>query len=168
MYPFDGIDQEEDLAPWNRRLIPMSASGRSTGPQMQLLSAMPLDAVLQIMVNAHSRKTSVFFNASNHEYYKIPLMANVFDSTLAVRILPSKISWEQGMTLCMWYRFASLAGLWQTLFEMSNGFGTEHIYVQRHADTQNILIWVRHSSIQKEFVTSSSTAIGEGTWQHMC
>jgi hypothetical protein len=145
------------------------------------------DPVLQIMIGAHGKTTSVFFNSSNHEYYKIPVMVNVFDSELAVRIVPTLseptgtaaqepkipgiVLWEQGMTLCLWYRFASLSGAWQTLFEMSNGFGTERVYVQRHADTRDLVLGVMHTSgeVGKEFLTSSSSAIVEGGgWNHLC
>ena len=36
VYPFDGMDILEDLAPWNRVLQPRSASGFSNGPSMQV------------------------------------------------------------------------------------------------------------------------------------
>ena len=101
------------------RLLKTSASRRSEGPQIQVLSILTKDAVmkdpvLQIMLGEHRRTTASLFNASNHEYYRIPLMANVFDPSLAVRIVPNATSargkiptsvvWEQGMTLCLWYR----------------------------------------------------------------
>ena len=37
MYPFDGNDLLEDLAPWARRLMPVSVSGRSKGPTLELI-----------------------------------------------------------------------------------------------------------------------------------
>ena len=120
MYPFDGNDQEEDLAPWNRRLRKVSASMRTDGPSIQLLITIPeielyADPVLQVLVSEHKRTTASLFNASNHEYYIVPPMANVFDPTLAVRIvphtavqdsnkIPSSVVWEHGMTFCMWYK----------------------------------------------------------------
>jgi hypothetical protein len=54
----------------------------------------------------------------------------------------------QGMTLCLWYKFASLAGSSQTLFEMSNGYGTEHVYIRRLADTSDLVFGVDHTSSQ--------------------
>jgi hypothetical protein len=187
MYLFDGHCQEEDLAPWNSRLQRVSASTRSDGPSMQVLMNLPRtdiesDPMLQLLMGEHRRTTASLFNASNHEYYAVPMMANVFDPTLAVRIIPNtrvqdaskiptSVIWEHGMTLCLWYKFASMTGSWQTLFEMSNGYGTEHVYVQRRADSSDILLGVSHTSgsFRKEFSTSSGAAINtKGLWQHLC
>jgi hypothetical protein len=57
----------------------------------------------------------VQFNATNHEFYRIPRMYNVFDPSLAVRVVPgptksigdarkiqSTIIWEQ-VRMCLWY-----------------------------------------------------------------
>lgn len=68
-------------------------------------------------------------------------------------------------------RFASTAGSWQTLFELSNGYGTEHVYVQRKADSLDITLGVSHTSgsVKKEFSTLSGSAINaNGMWQHLC
>jgi hypothetical protein len=71
-----------------------------------------------------------------------------------------------------WHRrFASTAGSWQTLFELSNWYGTEHVYVQRKADSLDITLGVSHTSgsFKKEFSTSSGSAINaNGKWQHLC
>jgi hypothetical protein len=113
MYPFDGNDLLEDLAPFARRLKPFSASGRSSWPSLEVLSSSQragTDALLNSVLASsfHKWATAARFNANNHEYYTIPPMANVFDPSLAVRIIPgsrtlqgdtlriqSTIVWEQ-------------------------------------------------------------------------
>ena len=175
VYPFDGMDILEDLAPWNRVLQPRSASGFSNGPSMQVFKGVdfldgsdPYSTVgrwpLLRGSAANARTSAAFFNASNHEYFIIPPMANVFDPSLAARILPTPPTsrpssylpavWEQGMTLCMWYMFATMSDSWQTLFEMSNGYRTEHVYVRRYADTAELLLGVSHGMYKREFVTT--------------
>jgi hypothetical protein len=60
------------------------------------------------MGSSHRRTAAVQFNATNHEFYRIPRMYNVFDPSLAVRVVPgptksigdarkiqSTIVWEQ-------------------------------------------------------------------------
>ncbi len=198
LYPFDGMDITEDIGPSNRRLVPVSVSSRSDGPAMQRLTNSPEEQVSPAVWNALTSKTANFrttaalFDASSHEYFRIPLLSNMFDPTLAIRIVPSISSsatqkkipvtlvWEQGMTLCMWYRFESLNGAWQTLFEMSNGYGTEQVYVQRYADTNNLVFGVVHSDglVKKEYVTGSWTAKNSSVppqeavkileWRHLC
>lgn len=113
MYPFDGNDLLEDLAPWARRLIPMSASGRSSGPSIEAFEVEPQmssDSLFQLVLKGslHQRTAAAKFNATNHEYYAIPPMSNVFDPSLAVRVIPgassgvsatrkiqSTVTWEQ-------------------------------------------------------------------------
>lgn len=187
MYPFDGNDLLEDLAPWARRLVPVSASGRSKGPSIEAFEVEPQldsDTVFQNVLKnyPHSRTAAAKFNATNHEYYSIPPMSNVFDPSLAVRVIAAsssssaqqrKVVWEQGATLCLWYKFASLLGSWQTLFEMSNGYGTEHVYVRRYADSLDLVFGVEHSggTYKAEFRTQNGSGIargGAGYWQHLC
>ena len=111
LYPFDGNDLLEDLAPFARRLVPYSASGRSDGPSLEVFALAPTDdALLSTVLTSsfHKRTAAARFNATNHEYYAIPPMANVFDPSLAVRVIPgskslqgdarriqSTIVWEQ-------------------------------------------------------------------------
>jgi len=121
----------------------------------------------------HRRASAALFNASNHEYFTIPAMVNVFDPALAVRVTSFQSAvWEQGMTLCMWLRFLTLDDAWQTLFEMSNGYATEHVYVRRYADTPELLFGVIHSGMKKEMVTAPSSLMGPtlvaNTWTHVC
>lgn len=85
MYPFDGNDLLEDLAPRNARLEPVSASKRSDGPSMELLRG-----------TVSSKTTAARFNASNHEYYRIPPLYNMFDPSLAVRVIPGSRYLYQG------------------------------------------------------------------------
>ena len=126
MYPFDGNDLLEDLAPWARRLEAVSASGRSDGPSLELLlgssssssgsgsSSSATDCLLNTVLKSsfHRRTVAANLNASNHEYYRIPTMANVFDPSLAVRVvlgsrtlqggqrrIASTLIWEQVMEL---------------------------------------------------------------------
>jgi hypothetical protein len=75
-----------------------------------------------------------------------------------------KLTWVCG-------RFASLAGSSQTLFEMSNGFNTEHVYMRRRDDSRDIVVGVVHTSgtVKREFSTSLGSAIKpDGLWQHVC
>ena len=121
---------------------------------------------------SHRRASAALFNASNHEYFTIPVMVNVFDPALAVRVTSFQDAvWEQGMTLCMWLRFLTLDDAWQTLFEMSNGYATEHVYVRRYADTSELLFGVMHSGMKKEMVTAPSSmgpTLVANTWTHVC
>jgi hypothetical protein len=79
---------------------------------------------------------------------------------------------EQGMTLCMWFKFSTLGGSWQTLFELSNGYCTEHVYVRRYADSLDLVFGVQHSggTVKAEQCTANCTGISgiPGTWQHLC
>jgi hypothetical protein len=72
----------------------------------------------------------------------------------------------------MWYKFASLAGEAQTLLEMSNGFGTEHVYVRRLASTRDLVFGVEHSgggANSAEHRTHNNSGIAsEGSWHHLC
>ena len=77
------------------------------------------------------------------------------------------------MTLCLWYKFSSLAGSSQTLFEMSNGYGTEHVYIRRLGDTRDLVFGVDHTSSrykaeQRTFNSSGVARKGVGYWQHVC
>ena len=77
------------------------------------------------------------------------------------------------MTLCLWYKFGSLAGASQTLFEMSNGYGTEHIYIRRLGDSSDLVFGVDHTSslYKAEHRTLNGTGVarkGVGYWQHVC
>lgn len=72
----------------------------------------------------------------------------------------------------MWYKFASLAGESQTLFELSNGFGTEHIYVRRIGSTRDLVFGVEHSQwggerARAEHRTLNGSGINAGYWQHV-
>jgi len=199
-YPFDGNDLLEDLAPRALRLQPVSASGRSKGPSLELLEQSSTnttatrsdDRLLSTVLlpkERHMRTAAAQFNASNHEFYRIPVMGNMFDPTLAVRVIPSanrssmsgdarrlqsSIVWEQGATLCLWYKFASsrAGSQHQTLFEMSNGYNTEHVYVRRVADTWDLAFGVYHSQgvLSKEQRTSGGQGVplGAGYWHHLC
>jgi hypothetical protein len=77
------------------------------------------------------------------------------------------------MTLCLWYKFSSLAGSSQTLFEMSNGYGTEHVYIRCLDDTSDLVFGVDHTSglYKAEQRTLNGTGVarkGVGYWQHLC
>lgn len=79
----------------------------------------------------------------------------------------------QGITLCLWYKFASLLGSSQTLFEMSNGYGTEHVYVRRLGESSDLVFGVEHSggAYKQEHRTFNGSGIsrrGVGYWQHVC
>jgi hypothetical protein len=182
-YPFEGNDLLEDLSPFARDLVPESASSRSSGPAAEVV----LGAGSYSSTLFFRAQTAARFNASNHEYYRIPLMANVFDPSLAVRVIPpgsrslaasgdarriqSSIVWEQGMTVCLWYKFSSLAGSWQTLFEMGNGYSTENVYIRRHDDTADLAFGVEHpaSAIRSEHRTVNGTGIPlVNAWHHLC
>lgn len=199
-YPFDGNDLLEDLAPRAKRLVPMSASERSKGPTLQVFfdapkgtpeAARPDDALFfgilaAAATSGHMRTAAAHFNSSNHEYYQIPVVENLFDPTLAVKVVPSRnrslfgdarriqstIEWEQGVTLCMWYRFGSDVGASQTLFELSNGYNTEHMYVRRVSDSWDLAFGVYHShgSYSSEHRTTMGRGVprGAGYWNHLC
>jgi hypothetical protein len=110
LYPFDGNDLLEDLAPFARRLFPVSGSQRSSGPSLEVFGDSNSDDILYTTVlrAKHQRTAAAKFNATNHEFYRIPRMYNVFDPSLAVRVIPgarslqgdarriqSTIIWEQ-------------------------------------------------------------------------
>lgn len=76
------------------------------------------------------------------------------------------------MTICLWYKFSSLAGSSQTLFEMSNGYNTEHVYIRRLESTLDLVFGVQHpSSANVEHRTYNGSGIARGGmnhWQHLC
>lgn len=200
MYPFDGMDLTQDLAPMARNLIPVSASRRSQGPSVELLSGAKAeleesaDPLLRLMTDRsnawHRRMAAARMNATNHEYYRIPPVLNLFDPTLAVRVMPNSafawgeesmgerkipndVAWEQGMTLCLWFKFGWLNGAGnETLFEMGNGVGTENFYVRRHGATLDLEFGVSHSmgKHQKVFRTVNGSGIPAvpNVWRHVC
>lgn len=206
-YPFDGNDLLEDIAPRAKRLVPVSASERSSGPTLQVFFDAPRgapeaarpddDLFYNILASAqhssagHMRTAAAYFNSSNHEYYRIPALENLFDPTLAVRVVPpsgssnnrslsggearrlqSRVEWEQGVTLCMWYKFGSEVGAWQTLFELSSGYSTEHMYVRRVSDTWDLAFGVSHShgyySAEHRTTEGRGVPRGAGYWNHLC
>lgn len=156
MLPLDGWDVERDVSPNRRNLVPMSMSLRSSGPVAVFSSKL-----------SRTGGSSASFNASNHEYYQIPAIGSLFDREIGYRIVSNVSVWEQGMTLAFWIRFESLLGQWQSIIELSNGFGTEHIYVRRHASTNDMVFGVSHSqgSVQRELLANS--LIEMGTWKHV-
>lgn len=199
MYPFDGMDLTQDLAPWARNLVPVSASRRSQGPSVELLSGAKAqledsaDPLLRLMTDRsnawHRRMAAAQMNATNHEYYRIPPVVNLFDPTLAVRVMPNSafqwgeesmgerkipndVAWEQGMTLCLWFKFGWLNGGNETLFEMGNGVGTENFYVRRYDATLDLEFGVIHSmgKHQKVFRTVNGSGIPAvpNLWRHVC
>ena len=129
LYPFDGNDLLEDLAPFARRLYPVSGSQRSAGPSLEVFdsssSSAEGDQLYSTILRGlfHQRTAAAHFNSTNHEFYRVPRMYNVFDPSLAVRVIPasrsllgdarriqSTIVWEQvGFCGSIAYRPASTA-----------------------------------------------------------
>lgn len=93
VYPFDGNDLLEDIAPFARRLFPVSGSQRSPGPSLEVFVDNADDILYSTVLRTkHLRTAAAKFNATNHEFYRIPRMYNVFDPSLAVRVIPGSRS----------------------------------------------------------------------------
>lgn len=154
-YPLDGWDLERDIGPRSRTLVPMSMSLYSSGPTPNF-------------VEWRTGGSSASFNASSHEYYIVPPISGLFDRMLGYRIVSNVSMWEQGMTIAFWIRTAASSRQEATIFELSNGFDTEQIYV-RISYAGEFVVGVTHSakSVQKEFTTSGGSVAQANTWQHL-
>jgi hypothetical protein len=167
-YPFDGYDMERDVGPLKRNLQFMSMSSRSTGPR----------GVFSLEKLSRTGQSSAFFNASNHEYFRIPaITTSLFSRELGHRIVSNTSVWEQGMTIALWIMFqrspltSTNAGKWQYIIELSNGFSTEQIYIRRMHNSSQMVFGVSHTfgSVKREHVVDIQLQADDSSmlWTHV-